>query len=387
MSDAPWFSVRDSAGVTIVDNSALSSVPECVVGEVPVTSIGTLEGDDAYRLHRVFGATRLSDGRVALVNQGTQELRYYDSSGVFIESVGRAGEGPGEFRRAFYIWSQRGDTVFVGDYRPFQFHVFGPQGEFQRTVRPNPDYINPPDKIGVFADGRSLLGEQTRPYESLDTFQMSHQAIVLLRRDGTVQDTVDVLPNGRWGQVDRSENALLLFPLFESFAHVEAHGSLAVMGNGSTPEVRVYRLGEHLVLDRIVRWLAPGRAVTAENVAAAHNELRRGYSTLDVETMKGLIAPRISDKRPIAKVFPAFGDLKLGRDGRVWVREYSRPDSSGQKWFGFDRDGRAECVVQSKVDQVYEFGSDYVLSLNRDSLGVERVQLHKLGKPVIKTIP
>jgi hypothetical protein len=33
------------------------------------------------------------------------------------------------------------------------------------------------------------------------------------------------------------------------------------------------------------------------------------------------------------------------------------------------------------VDQLYEFGDDYVLALARDDDGVERVVLHRLGGP------
>jgi hypothetical protein len=35
-----------------------------------------------------------------------------------------------------------------------------------------------------------------------------------------------------------------------------------------------------------------------------------------------------------------------------------------------------------EVDQVYEIGSDYMLALDRDDLGVERVVLHSLAGPI-----
>jgi hypothetical protein len=40
---------------------------------------------------------RLEDGRIAVLNGGTQEIRFYDATGTYLRSVGGEGEGPGEF--------------------------------------------------------------------------------------------------------------------------------------------------------------------------------------------------------------------------------------------------------------------------------------------------
>ena len=64
----------------------------------PVVEIGVREGEDEYQLHRVRGSVRLEDGRLVVLNAGSQQLRYYDSAGRFLGAVGGRGEGPGEFR-------------------------------------------------------------------------------------------------------------------------------------------------------------------------------------------------------------------------------------------------------------------------------------------------
>ena len=92
---------RDSAGMFIVENNLASLRAECRVDSLPSLSIGVAEGAPEYELHRVFGATQLSDGRIVLVNQGTQEIRFYDARGQFLSRAGRAGRGPGEFSDAF----------------------------------------------------------------------------------------------------------------------------------------------------------------------------------------------------------------------------------------------------------------------------------------------
>src|SRR5688572_1324263 len=75
--------VRDSAGVSIVENVLDDRTAACAVSE-PSLTIGVTDGPPEYQFYRTFGARRLSDGRIAVVNQGTQELRFYDASGVFL---------------------------------------------------------------------------------------------------------------------------------------------------------------------------------------------------------------------------------------------------------------------------------------------------------------
>ena len=74
------------------------SVERWALSESPLVEIGVLEGEQPYQLHRVRGSVRLEDGRIVVLNAGSQELRYYNAAGRFLGAVGRQGEGPGEFQ-------------------------------------------------------------------------------------------------------------------------------------------------------------------------------------------------------------------------------------------------------------------------------------------------
>src|SRR5688572_24932772 len=50
------------------------------VATSPVVSIGEVEGAQEYMFSQVVGAVRLSDGRFAVANGGSNELRVYDSA-------------------------------------------------------------------------------------------------------------------------------------------------------------------------------------------------------------------------------------------------------------------------------------------------------------------
>jgi hypothetical protein len=175
-SNSSAVTVRDSSGIVIVENDLARLPLMCVVGDAPTIAIGSTDGASEYELHRVFGASRLGDGRIVLVNQGSSQLRFYDASGRFLMSAGRSGSGPGEFRDAFYLWVLPGDTIWVGDYDPWQFLVFSPAGHWVRTVRPTPEYVNSPAVINVLDDGRAVLAQQplrhSAPASSLATLRL-----------------------------------------------------------------------------------------------------------------------------------------------------------------------------------------------------------------------
>ncbi len=87
--------VRDSAGITIVENTAPAwdDASAWHLPEDPVVTIGVVDGLDEYQLHRASKVFGLSDGRIVIANNGTYELRYYDAAGTFIQSVGGNGGG------------------------------------------------------------------------------------------------------------------------------------------------------------------------------------------------------------------------------------------------------------------------------------------------------
>lgn len=373
--------VRDSAGVTIVENDLLRLDARCAAADEPTVVIGTTGGDPDYELYRVFGASRLSDGRIVLVNQGSQELRFYDRDGRFLQRAGGAGGGPGEFRDAFYLWVLPGDTIWVGDYRPWQFLVFSPEGEWVRTVRPRPEYPNSPGIVDVLADGRSVLSRRAF-FAYGPRFEPRNTTVVVHGSDGMLIDTVGTYPNGRWGRVGDDPNSPGLYPLFESFLRVAAVGSRIVVGHTSRPELKVLEATEALRPERIIRWTAGSREIRPEDVDEERRRLAEPYQDMAPAMRRQLVDPLVSEERPIADEFPAFSSLMVGRDGRMWIRQYPRPGASDTpEWVAFGSDGRFDCrLAVPAFDELLEFGQDYLLALERDELDVERVVEYGIGR-------
>ena len=112
---------RDSAGVTIVDNTKVdpASVPKWSVDTTPSITIGTTAGDSAYEFASIGGVQQLPNGMIVVLNgrgEAKFEFRFYDSTGKHIATHGRLGQGPGEYRWINFFGPAGGDTVIGVDF-------------------------------------------------------------------------------------------------------------------------------------------------------------------------------------------------------------------------------------------------------------------------------
>ena len=77
--------------------------------------------------------------------------------------------------------------MYVGDYEPFQFLVFAPDGSWLRTVRPTP--LNSPRTVNVLASGALVLGREN--HGAPDPAAFAERSLTIERYDAecTLRDT------------------------------------------------------------------------------------------------------------------------------------------------------------------------------------------------------
>ncbi len=73
----------------------------------PQLSVGVEDGDTVEMFSGAYTALLLADGSLAVANNGSHEIRIFDSAGQHLRTLGRGGSGPGEYRG--YL------TVYQGD--------------------------------------------------------------------------------------------------------------------------------------------------------------------------------------------------------------------------------------------------------------------------------
>jgi hypothetical protein len=104
------------------------------VDSAPLVVIGREEGEAPYELGVANSAVRLADGRIVVANSGTSELRFFDSTGRALESRGREGDGPGEYRGIMAVYPRSGDSLVVYANGQQRFSVLDDSGTYQGTM-------------------------------------------------------------------------------------------------------------------------------------------------------------------------------------------------------------------------------------------------------------
>ena len=372
---APTIAI-DSAGVRIVAGDPTGSDATCAISEEPVLVIGEDEEDETQWFSSIRGMGRLSDGSVVAVDRTSAEVRVYDETGRHLRSMGRSGEGPGEFANPYVLWIAAADTLWVGDYRPWSYNVFTAHGEFVRRVTLMPVWPNPARGGGVLDNGYSVNARAESAYN--EDFTVADTLVLEVHDpEGGLVGNLARLPDRTSGTVSEAPN-FWLFPLFQSFARVDARGSTIVLGHGSETEVRV--LDDEFNLRTIIRWSEPDREVTPADVRAWREDYIESRRQPGSREWDEYDDARLSDERPVADVFPPISRIMIARDGRIWVRQYDRPRED-RGWLAFGPGGEFFCHMAALPAEVWEIGADYVLLLGETELGIQTVEMYRLDIP------
>lgn len=365
---APTVAV-DSTGVRIVTSQPLASDATCAVGAEPLVVIGNREDDPSHLFARVSGVARLSDGSVAVADRTVGEVRIFDDTGEHLRSFGGFGDGPGEFRRPWRIWVQPGDTLWVGDYRPWRYNVFAADGQWSRAVQLEPTYLNPSRGGGVLSGGALIASRTTsvsQSFETPDTLVVEAHG-----PDGKFVGVLARLPNRRQEQLPGDD--VYIHRIFDSNASVSARGDRIALSTSSDPEVRI--LDSEYRLTTIVRWDAGDRSVRGSDVDAYRDEVR----ALQAERLDPLY---VNPRRPAADMFPAFHSVLMGNAGHLFVFPYRRPGQPAAGAMIFAPTGEFMCHMQPKPGfSVWEAGSDYLLGVHFDELDIATVMVYDFGAP------
>jgi hypothetical protein len=386
---AQQFNIRDSAGITIVENSPTSAgVPSPFrVADRPTIQIGVEQGDRNYQFSEIVAATRLSNGSIVIADRGSSEIRVFDRAGRFVRKVGRAGQGPGEFRALGDVRALEGDSLIAWDAMGGRFTIFTPTGEVARTFTPSGGPANQPAPFGLIRGALSngsffYFGIARAPVPTVEAVTRDTHVVALYTRDGSY-----ARPVGR-------------FPALERLLHMGGMmpGPTGVMtpawsvkgvpfpretlfrtgidglytGDGTTFEI--LRFDQNGFLKRIVRL----RHVPLQVTPAIIAQQRREPSGRGTPSRPGVDSGLDASRYP--KTLPAYSAFRVDGAHRLWVQDYPLPGDSTRRWNVFDREGRFAGVVSTPPRMhVLEIGLNWLLGVWRDDSDVEYLRLYDLS--------
>lgn len=387
---APGVAVRDSAGIEIVESRGPSELPASAwrVTDAPVVRIGSREGAEPDQLTRVGAATRLSDGRIVVLERSVSEVRFFGADGSHQMTVGGEGEGPGEFRQAMQLARVPGDSLFVFDWTTSGLAVFTPSGDLARTHLPDRAEVlsryeaNPSCRaLPIFPDGTylgcarapELPSSSIRDPETGIRDRSGFRAVRIHRDTARVDPLALLLSSVGFTMVDGDMLSSASHPFYpESHLAVGADPIRMYMAHNPAYEIEVWRPEGRL--ERIVR--RPGASL------APSDEERAEARQVTLDDLFGNFADRFADQIVMPDSVSAVWGLTAGPDGELWVKRGPvLPSTRTSDFDVFDGDGiyRGTVSVPRSVE-LLEVGSDYLLALHLDEVDVPYVEMWGLER-------
>ncbi len=376
--------VQDSGGVRVVTSSSprYPSGLSFRLERRPALVIGSLDRPGQI-LGRPVDATRLSDGRILVLDGQSQEVLVFDASGQRVATWGSEGQGPGDFTAAWLLQRLPGDTVAVIDRGQMRTTFFTPEGKVVRTQRHDFDF-RPEGRmpaqsccvpLGVIASGKSLWrypqvwhreGTGDRPVTT-----------TLVRSGSEGTDTLGDYSSGTAGHwpdgvnpVIRKEFAPeLTVGLFEG-------GARLAMGTGETLGYEVVDPVSGL-LTLVVRALAPRRAVDDELIERWRQQIMGSSSPESTSDRRQRLL-----QRPVSDSVAWFWDLKVSEAGEVWLMESplppGPPEESAYQVFSESGEWLGRAVLP-EASLLFEVGADHLLRWTVGEYGESYIELWELG--------
>ena len=370
------YTITDSAGVEIVMNlgaqwqhgAGWSVDPE------PSLTIGTATGDPGYELYEVTGAVRLSDGDIAVLNSASHEIRFYDSNGQHVRSVGGEGSGPGEFQNPYDLYSLAGDSVVVYDALQRRLSFFDTSGAYVRSFTlPVNDKLYravdlfPDRAVLVLGKMPSSAGRESGPYRDKSAF-------VVFDLKGDSVATLGAFENREMYAWTEGQFLGIAMRVFGRTTVMATHGSTLFVGTNDG-----YVIDQYEREGRLIRSIRRDLAVPVTDAMFAA-DIDAQLESMDPGPYRDMMAPAIQEM-PQPDVLPHYSALEADPDGNLWVRHYHSASLPSFEWTVFDSTGHmlGDVTFPEGLD-VYEIGRDYVLGRWQDEADVEYVRLHRLSR-------
>lgn len=379
--------IRDSAGVTIIENAESVRAAPILVSGVPEVRVGAREGDLPELFTEIRDATRLPDGRLVVVDGGSREIRLFGPEGGHIETMGGRGNGPGEFGNAPFIAFAPPDTIVAWDQRNRRITRFNTGGDVLSTSsmldileREGIPLISGGIAWDLRSDGTLLSTSGALSLNLSPGLQDWSVRPVLFHPGGQAATVLGPFPLGQQMRVRRPDgrgNFGVRNPFAVSTPMTlgpDPFPFLAAPGYGW--EIRYFDRPGNLA--RIVRLRLSRIALTQGIVDASRDSLavRAQESGISPDVVEGAFGDL-----SILDSLPAIADVKTTTTGEVWIERNRSPvEPTGEVTYEvLDAEGRWmwTVVLPEALGTVLEVGQDYLLTTSEDEVGAPRLEVYR----------
>lgn len=106
------------------------------VALIPVQTLGDLYAEDEkYAFHMPSDVALDAAGNIYVLDAGNHRIQKFDKNGKYLATIGRQGQGPGEFYLPASLEIDEKGNLYVSDPNQQRFIILTPEGREMKTIR------------------------------------------------------------------------------------------------------------------------------------------------------------------------------------------------------------------------------------------------------------
>lgn len=367
-------------GVKVIKNPS-----EPLYGEIKFEleedlSIGN-EEDENYAFYLTGALIVDTVGNILILDRGNFRIQKFDKQGKYIQSIGRQGQGPGEFEHPSTLYLDSDDNIYVVDSGR-KVHIFDKDGEFEKAITLK-EFTRPimsvTGEFGITKEG-NLIAKTLSRGERKSDMPMDYDTffnIDLINSDGAIIKTLASFRRERSGVI-RTERAIIstnnlctprlcLCPINEDLAiygYSFDYSLFAINSKGET----VY----------IIKKDEPPQSITKDEKEKVIDRFMEGQKKR--EGIPKISRSKYESALRFPKHKPFFRSITKDDKDRIYVNKFDLPfdRTDGPNFDLFDKDGHF--LYRVKIPSLYpviKFGCFYTIKIDQET-GYDKIKRYKI---------